>query len=430
MDWFSLWFNGAYMAVQGFLHVCFSGWITGKRPQARHVALYLFLLSAGAFLPSGFLAAGAGLLSLYGVNRLMGNTCPAACVTAILAVYIAWLAGGCVNSLASMAAPYVPAGILWGYVFSWTTLLMSLGLCLGCYLIIPKWFPMQDKGLDPYIWMLLWPGVFLFAVELYIFSSHYGNTTVMPFPKEIGKQFSLLVLQMLGLAALVCTLYAYKHVCDGFRLRSSLASLEQETNAQRTYVEQARMRYGQTRAFRHDIKNHLSVLDGLLKSGQAEGAREYLQKLEAVSMGLSFPIQTGNPVMDVLLGDKLELARVCGAEVDSSLVLPRPCGVSDLDWCVIFANALDNAIQACAGMEGTTSIRMAGEQQGSFYLLEFENTCIPKASPAMGTGLSNIKTVAEKYGGAMTFETSGALFRLHVLLDISVRPDGISGQIP
>ena len=114
---------------------------------------------------------------------------------------------------------------------------------------------MQDKGLDPYIWMLLWPGIFLFAVDLYIFSSHYGNTTTMPFPKEIGKQFSLLVLQMFGLAALVCTLCAYKRVCDGFRLRSSLASLEQETNAQRTYVEQARMRYGQTRAFRHDIKD-------------------------------------------------------------------------------------------------------------------------------------------------------------------------------
>ena len=40
MDWFSLWFNGAYMTVQGLLQVYFSGWITGKRPQARHVALY------------------------------------------------------------------------------------------------------------------------------------------------------------------------------------------------------------------------------------------------------------------------------------------------------------------------------------------------------------------------------------------------------
>ena len=24
--------------------------------------------------------------------------------------------------------------------------------------VSPKWFPMQDKGLDPYIWMLLCPG--------------------------------------------------------------------------------------------------------------------------------------------------------------------------------------------------------------------------------------------------------------------------------
>ena len=40
MDWFSLWFNGAYMTVQGLRQVYFSGWITGKRPQARHVALY------------------------------------------------------------------------------------------------------------------------------------------------------------------------------------------------------------------------------------------------------------------------------------------------------------------------------------------------------------------------------------------------------
>lgn len=95
-------------------------------------------------------------------------------------------------------------------------------------------------------------------------------------------------------------------------------------------------------------------------------------------MGLSFPIQTGNPVMDVLLGDKLELARACGAEVDSSLVLPRPCGVSDLDWCVIFANALDNAIQACAGMEGTTSIRMAGEQRAAFICLNLRIPVFPK----------------------------------------------------
>ena len=83
-------------------------------------------------------------------------------------------------------------------------------------------------------------------------------------------------------------------------------------------------------------------------------------------MGLSFPIQTGNPVMDVLLGDKLELARACGAEVDSSLVLPRPCGVSDLDWCVILPMRWITPSRPAPGWRGPRSIRMAGEQQGSF----------------------------------------------------------------
>lgn len=430
MDWFSFWFNGANMAAYGFLQVFFSGRITGKRLRARYFAAYLLLLCAGAFLPSGYLEVGAGLLSLYGVNRLMGNTCPVSCAIAVLAAYIAWLSAGLVDSLASMTAPYLPTGIAWGYGLSWTTLLLSHALCFCCYLLIPGWFPMRDDSLDPYVWMLLPPGIFFFAVELYIFSSHYGNVAVMPFPKEAGRQFSLLALQALGLGALVCTLYACGRVRDGFLLQASLASLKQETHAQRTYVEQARMRYGQTRAFRHDIKNHLSVLDGLLKGGQVDQAREYLQKLEAVSLGLSFPVQTGNPVMDVLLGDKLELARACGVDVSISLVLPKSCGISDLDWCVVFANALDNALQACARLEGEeTAIRVAGEQQGDFYMLEFENTCCPGLCPVVGTGLSNIKAVVEKYGGAMTFETAGSWFRLHVLLDISVQPDGISGQM-
>ena len=46
------------------------------------------------------------------------------------------------------------------------------------------------------------------------------------------------------------------------------------------------------------------VLDGLLRSGKLEEGREYLKKLEAVSESLSFPYQTGNPVVDILLGEK------------------------------------------------------------------------------------------------------------------------------
>ena len=39
--------------------------------------------------------------------------------------------------------------------------------------------------------------------------------------------------------------------------------------------------------------------------------------------------------------------------------------------------------------------------------------------PPAGTGLSNIKSVAEKYRGAVLTEKTGGNFSLHVLLNIS-----------
>ena len=208
--------------------------------------------------------------------------------------------------------------------------------------------------------------------------------------------------------------------------RAALQSLEQATQAQKNYIAEAQRRYEQTKAFRHDIANHLSVLNGLLNSGELDESKAYLNKLKTVSASLSFPYQTGNPVVDILLSEKLGLAKEITAEV--SLLLPRPCGMDDFDLCVIFANALDNAINACQSAEGTKLIRIRGERQGDFYILAFENTCSDEPLPPAGIGLSNIKAVTEKYHGAMLTEKIERRFSLNVLLNISLHPENISEQ--
>ena len=121
--------------------------------------------------------------------------------------------------------------------------------------------------------------------------------------------------------------------------------------------------------------------------------------------------------MDILLDEKLEVAR--GIEAEVSLVLHRLCGMDDFDLCVIFANALDNAIQACQSGGGTPSIRITGKRQGDFYMLTFENTCSDGPLPPAGTGLSNIRAAAEKYRGAVLTEKADGRFSLNVLLNIS-----------
>ncbi len=44
---------------------------------------------------------------------------------------------------------------------------------------------------------------------------------------------------------------------------------------------------------------------------------------------------------------KAALAANKGITVSSTLKVPFPCSVGDMDFCIILSNALDNAIHAC-----------------------------------------------------------------------------------
>ena len=422
MDYFALFIDGICLLGQGVMHILFVGRLTGKKLKPPHFAGYILLLTALQLAAvrlslSGTLSIAACVLELYAVSRFwMGNPPSVSWLAAVLACYISQLSFGMINSVeAALFPPLIGSPLL--YLLLLAAQILFFALCAGCYYAVGKLLAWTEDSQTPYIGLLLFPGLFFFASELYILETAYSFFAPTISMEEVGKHSTLLLLQVMGLAALLCTLYAYRQLCQGFQAQAELQSLTQAAHTQKVYITEAQARYEQTKSFRHDIKNHLSVLDGLLRSGKLEEGREYLKKLEAVSEALSFPYQTGNPVVDILLGEKLGLAKNLAAEV--SLVLPRPCGIDDFDLCVLFANALDNAIAACRAGDGAKAIRISGKQQGDFCMLTFENTCSDEPLPPAGTGLSNIRAVAEKYRGALLAEKHGQRYYLRVLLNIS-----------
>lgn len=62
-------------------------------------------------------------------------------------------------------------------------------------------------------------------------------------------------------------------------------------------------------------------------------------------------------------------------------------------------------------------------------MMEIQNSFHGKSAFKKGTGLSNVKKVAERYGGAMSIETQGNVFILQVLLIIPQHPESISQQV-
>lgn len=437
MDYYSFCLDAFSLAGQSMIHILFISRFTGKKQKVWHIVIYFFLLCmlewlAGRFAITGLSGIGAfiELLILCGMSRfLLGNSGTLSWVAAVLAIYITQFSFGIINSAEAMAFPgLIGKPLLYPMLFLAT--LAAFAISAGSYKLVLKFLSLAEDSQTPYIGLLLFPGLFFFTAEQYILHTSYHIPPSTLSLAEAGKHTALLFLQILGLGALLCTLYAYRRICWGFQAQAALSSLSQASQAQKIYIAEAQLRYEQTKAFRHDIKNHLSVLDGLLKNGRLEEGRAYLERLEITSSGLSFPYHTGNTVVDILLGEKLSLAEAEGIMVELSLLLPESCGIDDFDLCVIVANALDNAIHACQSVEGDKIIRITGERQGDFYLLTFENACSSKALPPAGIGLTNIRTVAEKYHGAMLTEKADLRFSLHVLLNISLHPESISGRKP
>lgn len=423
MDCFALFLDSLCLLVgHGVMHMVFISRLTGKKQKLWCFAAYILLLGAVQLVSvrlslSGTLSVVAGVLALYAISRFgMGNQRSVSWLAAVLAFYISQLSFGIINSVEAALFPrFIGSPLL--YLLLLAAQLLFLVLCAGCYHAVLKLLTWTEDSQTPYVSLLLFPGLFFFAAELYILDTAYSFFAPVISLEEVGRHSTLLLLQVMGLAALLCTLYAYRCLCQGFQAQAALQSLTQASQAQKVYIAEAQARCEQTRAFRHDIKNHLSVLDGLLSGGRLEEGRAYLKKLEAASEALSFPYQTGNPVVDILLGEKLGLAEGIAAEV--SLLLPKQWGIDDFDLCVIFANALDNAITACRSGGQPRSIRISGKRQGDFYMLIFENTCAEGSLPPQGTGISNIKSVAERYRGAVLTEKTGGRFSLSVLLNIS-----------
>lgn len=290
--------------------------------------------------------------------------------------------------------------------------------------ILRDFVPQIPKTEHLSLLMLLVPVLFICLTERVIRAQMYGNTLVwdseagIVFP--VVNHWEVLFLQAAAALCLFTVLAAFRRLMKTVDTEQKYKQLEQQTNVQKIYLGEARAREQMTRAFRHDVKNHLQVVRGLLEKNQIEQAQQYLEHLGGLSAALTYPVHTGNAAVDALLGSKLAAAAQQEIPIDCTLHIPEQTKVEDIDWCILLSNALDNAICANAALEKRW-IEISGRQKGNFYLLRVNNPCTREdgALPADGIGLSNMRTVAQKYGGTLQIEIAQGIFHLEVLLLIS-----------
>ncbi len=366
---------------------------------------------------------------------------------AALAVEIMLLCYGIVKSLLVLLRPWMPVVFhdMDGIAVMLASEAASLALSGFCYYIVYRYFSCYSAAEMQQMFLVIIPILMIFIMSEYINLVEFEcQFEVLAEDGPAGDLFShwqLFAMHFLGLLSLFCILFSYKKLQQNFRLSTKISLLEQEEHSLNQYVEEAKTRYDRTKSFRHDIRNHISVIKDLLESGKFKEAVSYIEDMDDMAEKMSFPCSTNNPVVDILMGNKLGIAESMGISVNCSLLLPYPCGLKDMDICIVLSNALDNAIQACKNMrlpappEACNTgcpdryIHVSGRIQGDFLMMEVENSFRGKGAVKKGTGLSNIKAVAEKYNGAISIETREDVFVLQVLLVIPQHPECISQQM-
>lgn len=338
----------------------------------------------------------------------------------IIATTLFALADGLDISILRLLIFVIPRHTIWGLV---VTLTLSFLLLAAQYYILKyistKYQKFNNGYVVSYLYLLLLPCLLTIIMIHFNWGLWEMVVTIdldnLKFEyAQVIRDTILLFCAALSFAAVLAAFYK---LMEAAGRESEKTNLEQQIKTQQQYVAEAKQRNEQYRSFQHDISNHFTVLSGLVSAGKNAEAAEYLQKIRNNADEMAATINTGNMILDVLLGEKIAYARRQGVTVTWDMQFDKHLGIDDFDLCILFANAMDNAIRACSKcVDETKSIQITSKIKNDFLFIEIENTCGTNKQIVWGVGLKNMKQTAEKYNGTVNTQISNSLFRLSILL--------------
>lgn len=172
------------------------------------------------------------------------------------------------------------------------------------------------------------------------------------------------------------------------------------------YYEEMEQKYQESRKVIHDMRNHLLAIEQLQRSGEEERARKYIEDVHQMLNIFGHKYYTDNRLLNIILNDKEKTARREQVAFGAKIGPIELGGMKDSDLTTIFANLLDNAIEA-AKESKEKEVRLRVDSVHEFNVIRIENTVSSqqgKKEGHMGVGLENVKRVLNKYGGSLQKE--------------------------
>lgn len=193
----------------------------------------------------------------------------------------------------------------------------------------------------------------------------------------------------------------------------------QYVRAQNFYTENAKLY--------HDIKHHLRALERFLQNGDRREALAYIESVQEPLQCKMIPVHTGVDIVDTVIYEAKEKAEQRNILlVVETPILPSGLKLEDREFCVLFANLLNNALEAAK-----EQIRLNIAITAGFLVIEMQNDYKEKPvvknnhfvsereqdSLAHGWGMKIIEQIVEKYQGELSIRVDMQV-SIKILMDV------------
>lgn len=214
-------------------------------------------------------------------------------------------------------------------------------------------------------------------------------------------------------------------------LREKNKSQESYLAAELEYIGQYKKQQVETKAFRHDIKNNLALIQMMLEKGNTDEAKAHIEDMLGKVGSLSPKYVTGDEMLDIIIfmkADKMEeknISFTLDGIVDGGL------NIKAMDMCSIFANALDNAIEAAYKCE-EPFVSFTIKRTDKFFVIKIANSASGKVDTNKllttsgytskndtdhhGFGLLNVRRAVENLNGMIKADSDEHTFTLSIMM--------------
>lgn len=219
------------------------------------------------------------------------------------------------------------------------------------------------------------------------------------------------------------------NLIKNMKSKSELRAINDKLDMQYNYYLSIQESQMKVRKLYHDINNHMACI----KKIQNEDIIEYIESINEELKDFQSTFESGNRILDIILNDKNSECKKNNIDLFCDINFTKCEFIEMIDVSAIFANTLDNAIEACKKVQEDKYIKIRGTIIKSYYVIKCENSKVneikiksnkiissKKDQFLHGIGIQSIKSSLKKYDGELEMIDEKNKFTLKIYIPLRI----------